>query len=143
MKNKKVIISILVIIAIIVLGIILLVPKKASSDSFTLTRNFYVDEYEEEYSKYENEFNVGKDVEKIYIDGATKQGNIDITLIDTNNNEHKITITNQVQTEIEVDGQYGKWKYIINIYPDTDGSVTISDSVINHENLVKTNNFYK
>ncbi len=143
MKNKKVIISILVIIAIIVLGIILLVPKKASSDNFTLTRNFYVDEYEEEYSKYENEFNVEKDVEKIYIDGVTKQGNIDITLIDTNNNEHKVTINNQVQTEIEVDGQYGTWKYIINIYPDTDGSVTISDSVIDHENLVKTNNFYK
>ena len=58
-----------------------------------------------------------KMLKKIYIDGVTKQGNIDITLIDTNNNEHKVTINNQVQTEIEVDGQYGTWKYIINIYP--------------------------
>ena len=143
MKNKKLVISILVIIVAIILGIIFFIPKNPSSDSFTITRNFYVNDYEEEYNRYENEFNVGKDAEKIYIDGVTKQGNIDIILIDTNNNEHKISITDKVQDEIEINEQYGTWKYIINIFPDTDGSVTISDSVIDHENLVKTNDFYK
>lgn len=143
MKNKKMIISILFIIIAIILVAVIFIPKNPSSESFTLTRNFYADEYEEEYSKYENEFNVDKNTEKIYIDGIAKKGNINIIFIDSNNEEHTISIFGEAQEEIDVNKQYGTWRYIINIFPDTDGSVTISDSVINHENLVRTNEFYK
>jgi len=143
MRNKKTLISIAFIIIVIILAIIIFIPKNPRSDSFTLTRNFYADEYEEEYSEYENEFNVNQDTKKIYIDGVTKQGIIDITLIDPNNEKHTMSISGETQKEIDVNKQYGTWKYIINIYRDTDGSVTISDSVINHENLARTNEFYK
>ena len=45
MKNKKLVISILVIIVAIILGIIFFIPKNPSSDSFTITRNFYINDY--------------------------------------------------------------------------------------------------
>lgn len=142
MKNKKVIIGIIVLVIFTVLGIICLSPKKPRFTSFTNTKNFYVGEYEEQYSKYESELKIEKGVEKIYIDGITKQGNIDITLVDPSNKEYKVTIKDNIQKEINVK-QYGTWKYTINIYPDTDGSVTISNDKINHEQLIKDNFFYK
>jgi len=85
---------------------------------------------------------IQKGVEKIYINGITKQGNIDIILKDPNDKEYKFTITNKTKEEVEVNNNYEKWKYIINIYPDTNGSITISDEKINEYQLL-SNPFYE
>lgn len=142
MKNKKILISSIVLIVIVIVGVICFTPKKPSYKSFTSTQNFYAEDYEEQFSKYEKDLDIQKGAEKIYINGVTKQGNIDIVLKDPNNKEYKFTITGKSKEEIEIKNVYGNWKYIINIYPDTDGSVTVSDEKIN-ESQLSNNPFYK
>lgn len=143
MKNKKVIIGVVILVIVIGIIIVFFIPKKPSYTSFLTTKMFYAEEYEEEYSQYDGELDIEKGVEKIYISGITKQGNIDLTLIAPNNEEYKITITNDVKKDIDVKEDYGIWKYVIKIYPDTNGTVSISNDKINESELIQNNKFYQ
>lgn len=101
-----------------------------SALEYTSQLNFYITEYEEEYSNYEKELVLNNSNKEIIVSGTTTSGEIDVKIVVYDNEiileEFIFNVDEYLEESINLEGKTNhKWVYFIDIYEDTEGTISV------------------
>lgn len=128
MIKKKLII--IVILLVTFFTIYSFLNYNNSALEYTSQLNFYITEYEEEYSNYEKELVLNNSNKEIIVSGTTTSGEIDVKIVVYDNEiileEFIFNVDEYLEESINLEGKTNhKWVYFIDIYEDTEGTISV------------------